>query len=274
MFEMTQIIYDQHSKMYSRGARQSSEQLLSGILYCAHCGSCFSRKKRNHHVKKDGTITDKGYVWACHIRDVYGTKGGCSGERIQVIEADCIEALKFEIKELKESNLDSFFKLYLQNKFKDIQKVNKSALEKKCNALNGELRLLLQAKRDGLLDDDLYTEQMKALNKEISEVKTTLSRLERITEEREHLLRLYKEYKETVQKIDVDNLTNADLKTIFYKIFVSYRKTAEGKKVPTLRFVYRFLDSTNDDILLGSAVNLHIYTNLYRYKEADSLEAD
>ena len=57
-------------------------------------------------------------------------------------------------------------------------------------------------------------------------------------------------------------------KNIFYKIYVSYRKDSSGKKTPTLRFVYKFLDSTNDDILQaqGSDSNLHIFTSLYAYK--------
>lgn len=272
VFSIAQVEYDRHSELYSRGARQSSEQLLSGILYCAHCGSCFSRKKRNHHVKKDGTVTDKGYIWTCHIYDVYGgvnKEGGlCTGERIQVIEEDCIKAIQYEIKGLKESNTDSFFKLYMQNKFKGINAKDKKTLEQRNVALNGEMRQLRQDKRDGLIDDDIYKEQMKELNKEIGEVKADLSRLDRVTEERKHQIELYESYKQTIQEVDIDNLSNAILKSIFYKIYVSYTKDSNGKKTPTLRFVYKFLDSTNDDILQaqGRNSNLHIFTSLYAYK--------
>ena len=57
-------------------------------------------------------------------------------------------------------------------------------------------------------------------------------------------------------------------KSIFYKIYVSYSKDSNGKKTPTLRFVYKFLDSTNEDILQaqGGDSNLNIFTSLYAYK--------
>lgn len=272
VFSIAQVEYDRHSELYRRGTRQSSEQLLSGILYCAHCGSCFSRKKRNHHVKKDGTITDKGYIWTCHNYDVYGgvnkVGGLCTGERIAVIEDDCIKAIQYEIKGLKESNTDSFFKLYMKNRFKGLDAKDRTTLEQRNIALNGEMRQLRQDKRDGLIDDDIYKEQMKELNREIGEVKTDLSRLERVTEEKKHQIELYEAYKQAIQEVDVDNLTNATLKSIFYKIYVSYTKDSSGKKTPTLRFVYKFLDITNDDIIQtqGGDSNLRIFTSLYAYK--------
>ena len=274
VFTLAQVEYDRHSELYSRGSRQSSEQLLSGILYCAHCGSCFSRKKKNHWVKKDGTVTDKGYIWTCHIYDVYGGKnkegGLCTGERIQVIEDDCIKAIQYEIRQLQESDTDSFFRLYMQDKFKSIDSKDKQTLEAKAKDLNGEMRLLRQDRRDGLIDEELYKSQMKELNKEIGDVKADLSRLERVAEEKKHQIKLYEEYKKTVQEVDVENLTNAVLKSIFYKIYVSYAKDSKGKKIPTLRFVYKFLDTTNDSILQAQGVNgINVFTNLYAYRNEE-----
>ena len=274
VFTLAQIEYDRHSELYKRGARQSSKYLLSGILYCAHCGSCFSRKSKNHWVKKDGTVTDKGFIWTCHTYDVYGginKEGGlCTGERIQVIENDCIKAIQYEIRQLQESNTDGFFKLYMQNKFKNIDHKNKQTLEAKVGALNGEMRLLRQDRRDGLIDEELYKSQMKELNKEIGDVKADLSRIERVTEEIKHLTKLYEEYKETVQKADVNNLTNATLKNIFYKIYVSYKKDSNGKKTPTLRFVYKFLDTTNDTILQAQGIEcINVFTSLYAYRNEE-----
>ncbi len=284
LFAIAQIEYDRHSELYSRGARQSSEQLLSGLLYCAHCGSCFSRKKRNHWVKKDGTVTDKGYIWSCHNYDVYGgpnkVGGLCSGERIQVIENDCIKAIQYEIKglqnELTTNNADIFFKIYMKEKFKDIETKDRNELVAKSEALKGEMRQLRQDKRDNLIDEDLYKEQMAELNREINEVTADISRVDRVLEERRHIIRLYEEYKKTVQEVDVDNLTNAILKKLFFKIFVSYKKDGSGTKTPTLRFVYKFLDSTNDEIISShygeSDVNLNIFQSLYKYKTDEEFE--
>ena len=278
-FELAQVEYDRHSELFRRGARQSSTQLLSGILYCAHCGSSFSRKKKNHHVRKDGTVADKGYVWTCHIYDAYGgankVGGICSGERIQVIEDDCIKAIQYDIKCLKSSNTDSFFNHYLEEKYKDLEGANIDDLKEKETALNGEMRQLRQDRRDSLIDEDVYKEQMSELNTEIGSVKTNISRLERLEEDKSHLIELYKAYKKTIQEVDVDNLTNSVLKTIYYKIIVSYRKDATGKKTPTLHFIYKFLDSTNDDIIRARSelddANLKVFQSLYLYKKEEEL---
>ena len=116
---------------------------------------------------------------------------------------------------------------------------------------------------------------MKELNKEISEVKADLSRLERVSEEKKHQIELYEAYKKAIQEVDIDNLTNAVLKSIFYKIYVSYTKDSKGNKTPTLRFVYKFLDSTNDDIIISqygdTDVNLRIFQSLYRYKNEEEI---
>jgi hypothetical protein len=150
-------------------------------------------------------------------------------------------------------------------------------LEKKSSDLNGEMRLLRQDKRDGLIDDDLYKDQMKELNREIGEVKASLSRMERLEEEKKHKMELYKRYQVTVQEVDVDNLDNATLKSLFYKIYVSCKRDSNGKKIPTLRFVYKFLDSTNDTILQSQNdknmdVNSHIFTSIYAYREAEETD--
>lgn len=137
------------------------------------------------------------------------------------------------------------------------------------------MRQLRQDRRDGLIDEDLYKDQIKELNKEISEVKADLSRLERVSEEKKHQIELYEAYKKAIQEVDIDNLTNAVLKSIFYKVYVSYSKDGKGNKTPTLRFVYKFLDSTNDDIIISqygdTDVNLRIFQSLYRYKNEEEI---
>lgn len=284
LFALTQVEYARRTENYTFGARRSNDTLLSGLLFCAFCGSTYRRKKRNHYRKKDGTITDYGYMWVCHLNDSYGNKnkgkgGVCPGERVQVNEDEVIKAIQYEIEGLKNSNTDAFFMLYMQEKFKGIEAKNKDKLEKRSKDLNGEMRQLRQDRRDNLVDEDLYKDQMKELNTEISEVKADLSRIERVTEEKKHQLELYEAYKRAIQEVDTENLTNAVLKGIFHKIYVSYTKDGNGKKTPTLRFVYKFLDSTNDDIIQAQVaggrkdmgVNLHIFTSIYAYKTEEEI---
>lgn len=282
LFSLTQVEYKRRSENYAFGARRSCETLLSGLLFCAHCGNTLRRKKRNSYIKKDGTKTDKGYVWVCRLVDSYGSKqkgkgGICTSERNQIIEEELIRAIQYEIEELKASNNDGFFKLYMQEKFRDIKEKNPKILEQQLIDLNGEMRQLRQDRRDNLLDDDIYREQLQQLNEEIRAVKAELSRIERTEEERKHKIELYEAYKKSLQEVDTDNLDNATLKKIFHKIFVSYKKGSNGKKTPLLRFVYKFLDVTNDEILAAQSpneadINLHIFKSIYTYREKEELE--
>lgn len=276
LFSLTQVECARRTEDYTVvGTRRSNNTLLSGLLFCARCGSSFRRKRKNTYKKKDGTRTETGYFWICKEYDAYGsgkgkTKTGiCNGERIIVDEQDCIKAIIYEIEGLKNSNMDSFYKLYIREKFKGIEVQDRKALEKKSNDLNGEMRQLRQDMRDGLIDADIYKEQMRELNAEISAVKADLSRMDRVADEKKHLAELFEKYKADIQEIDTNNLTNADLKKIFHRIYVSYKIDASGKKTPMLRFVYKFLDVTNDEILLASnfeGADIKVFTSLYTYK--------
>lgn len=282
LFSITQNERARRSEKFSNGSRlrikegNSDYLLLSGLLYCAHCGSTFRRKRKNHYRKKDGSVSDSGYIWVCHLKDSYGQKGRiCQGERIQVAEQDIIEAIKYEIKQLQKSNMDSFFKLYMQERFKNYDFGDRKKLEKDLENLSGEMRQLRQDMRDGLIDADIYKEQMRELNTEIVMAKADLSRLERVTEERKHLIQLYENYIETIKEVDVENLSNTVLNNIFHKILVSYKKDVEGIKTPTLCFVYKFLDTTNEAVIqssLDKSSSFRVFTSVYAYKTEEEID--
>lgn len=261
--------------------KDSNYRLFSGLFYCAHCGRAFRRKVKNTYRRKDGTKRNTGYMWVCSLYDNYGgkEKGGCPGKRVQLNEDVILEAIKYEIKGLKKSNTDDFFKLYMKDKFKGINIHQKEELEKKQEKLNGEMRQLRQDKVDNLIDDGVYKEHMSKLNNEISDVKTTISRIEHMDEERKHNIDLYTAYKKTIDDVDIDNLTNEALRSIFYKIYVSCTQNDKGKTIPTLRFVYRFIDTTNDDIIKSYSENdknfeknLHIFQSIFAYKTAEIID--
>ena len=293
LFALTQIEYARRTENYSQGNRQRTHineaneevyHLLSGLLYCSKCGAKKKKKKRYAYKRKDGTSNNLGYEWLCRIQDSYGSDnkiGSCPGERLALPEADVIEAIKHEIRVLKTSNLDSTFKMYITEKYKGLSVSKKKPLEIKVKKLNGEMRQLRQDKRDGLIDEDLYKEQIKELNKEISDTKTQISRIDRVQEERRHDIELFNAYKETISDIDVDSLTNAVLKRVFHKIYISYYKDDKGKKHPSVRFVYKFLDITGDDLVQSMAktdrnakVNLHVFKPLYEYKNEQAINKE
>lgn len=282
LFSLTQVERARRSEKHSNGSRlrlkegNSDYLLLSGLLYCAHCGSTLRRKRKNHYRKKDGTVSDSGYIWVCHLQDSYGRNGRiCPRERIQVSEYDIIEAIKYEIKQLQNSNIDSIFKLYMQEKFRSTDSGDRKTFEKELENLNGEMRQLRQDMRDGLIDADIYKEQMRELNSEIGTVKADLSRMERVTEERKHLIQLFENYKETIKEVDVENLSNTVLRKMFHKILVSYKKDENGIKTPTLCFIYKFLDTTNEAVIQSSLNKdsaFRVFTSVYAYKTEEMID--
>ena len=277
-FHMAQVEQARRAENYSQGNGISTKHLLSTLLYCAYCGGAFKRKKRHTYIRKDGTSKDIGYEWTCGINDMYGerkAKGGkCPGGRNALIEEDVIEAIKYEILQLKRSSLDTSFEWYLAERFKDIREED---IEKLCGQqkdLEGEMRLLRQDRLHEVISEDVYEDSLRQLNEELSAVKATISRIERIQQEKIFLRELYEGYKKTIQEVDVNNLTSATLKNIFQKILVRYRVDESGKKIPYLRFVYKFLDITSDDLLeaQGGETNIKVYTPMYQYKVASMLD--
>ena len=286
MFALAQIEYSRRTEKYTKGNRQRTHlndnneetyHVLSSLLFCSKCGASYRRKKRYGYKRKDGTANDLGYEWVCRVQDAYGndtTKmGTCPGERLALAENDVIEAIKYEIQSLKRNSFDSTFKAYITEKYRGLSASKKKPLEEKVKNLNGEMRQLRQDKRDGLIDDDLYKEQMKELNKEISDCKTQISRIDRVQEERRHDIELFEAYKGAIDEIDINNLTNAVLKRVFHKIYVSYVKDSKGHKIPYVRYVYKFLDVSSDELMESQAhrdkyikANMNVFKPLYLYK--------
>jgi len=264
---------------YQRGNGVSSKHLFSTILYCGYCGSVFKRKKRHGYIRKDGTCKEIGYEWTCALTDMYGattkSKGGrCSGGRNQLIEDDLLEAVKYEITELQENNFDSSFTMYMKMKFGESDSIDKSELESKLDGLMLEMRELRREKINGLISGDVYDDALLELNKDIENVKAEIDRIDHLTEIKKNQWNQYEAYKKELKEIDINNLTNADLKNLFSRIIVRYKVDENGKKIPYLRFVYRFLDTTSDILLdkMGGDANIKAFTPMYKYKTAQMID--
>ena len=94
-------------------------------------------------------------------------------------------------------------------------------------------------------------------------------RVERIEIEKEHHRELFSQYKKAIQSIDVENLSNSLLKEVFYKIYVTH-KTVSGKEKVFLRFVYRFLDLTDDLIYNDDGETTNVWIPIDAYKQNNS----
>ena len=258
VFNLTQIERARRREEFFKGNIPKSEHLLSGLLFCDFCGGIFRRKRR--HTKAES------YAWFCAVHGRYGreTRGKyrtCEGGANSIKETDLEKTIKHEIKTLKKDNLELLFKEYLEIKFKDIPDLDIELLNNKNISLNNEMRLLRQDLSNSLISEDVYTEQLRLLNDEIATVKSDILRVERKEIEKKHYQLLFENYKKSIQTLDINNLTNADLKELFYKIFIRYR-LVKGKKQVYLRFVYRFFDSTDDEIINDNGDRLNLWVPL------------
>lgn len=266
LFKLTEIELLRRQEEFNYGNLPKSEHLFSTLLYCNFCGGAYRRRRRN-------TKEDK-YYWLCSVHERRGraARGNfrfCPGGKNSIHEEELEQAIKFEIANLKKSNADIIFNSYMNKKFADVEEINLDSLKEQNKALNDEMRLLRRDLQNGLITDEIYSEQVKELTKEISNVKADILRVERIEIEKEHHRELFSQYKKAIHNIDVDNLSNSLLKEIFFKIYVTH-KTVGGTQKVFLRFVYRFLDLTDDLIFNDDVETTNVWIPIDAYKQNNS----
>lgn len=264
LFKLTEIELLRRKEEFNYGNLPKAEHLFSTLLYCNFCGGAYRRRRR--HTK------DEKYCWLCSVQERYGraTRGNfryCPGGRNAIDEEELEKVIKYEILNLQKTNADILFEEYMNKKFADVEEFDINSLQEQNKSLNDEMRQLRKDLQNGLITEDIYGEQVKELATEISNVKADILRVERIEIEKQHHKELFLQYKKAIQNIDVNNLTNSILKDVFYKIYVTH-KTVKNKEKVYLRFVYRFLDLTdemiyNDDV---ESVNLWIPIDAYKQK--------
>jgi RNA polymerase subunit RPABC4/transcription elongation factor Spt4 len=93
----------------------------------------------------------------------------------------------------------------------------------------------------------IYNEEMKHLNSRVTEINYELIRYERRLIEIENANVRFSEYRKMLINLDLDNLTNGQLKKVFKKILVKGRIVNDKKEV-FLCFQYNFLDIVEDDL--------------------------
>lgn len=123
------------------------------------------------------------------------------------------------------------------------------------------MKLLRTDRLENTICEDVYKEQMKALNKEIIDISAEISRFERQAIEKENAKQKFNEYINMLKTIDLDNLTNTELKKTFNKIIVKEKITSVKKEV-FLCFKYKFLDKTEDEILTVDNESIDIWVKV------------
>ena len=286
-YNLAQIELDKRHEEFSKGNGTSTKHALSTLIYCDYCKGTFKRKKRHTYSRKDGTSRDIGYEWTCQLVDMYGaTKkakiGRCSGGRNAIIEAELIEAIKYEITLLKNQRIDDWLETYFDAKYKRLESLDINALEKEKSDIQKMLDELLRLKIENKISDDMYDESIETYVEKRKKIDISINAINTLEAKKMHQIQLFNNYKKAIQSFDVRKIKehdcktekgaeangkiNAQLKNIFHKIYVRYILDEDGKKIPQLRFVYNFLGTNDDELDLMSEEVEHIWTRLDEYK--------
>ena len=238
------------------GGRNSNQHLLSTILICKDCGVAYTRKKRRGGLRKDGTRTDLGYFWSCRNYEQYGTLR-CNN-KYGINEPEAEEQVKQEILKLQHDirkrgggALLTNFKAYLRIMYElDYEADDVEAIRAQIAKIERKKNILLEDRLEGVMSKELYQKQVKALNDEAEELEARLKAHDLYEETIKREWLKFEAYKKKILSLDVNNLTNGDIKTVFNKIYVG---TAELEGKARLRkyliFSYAIMGYSAEELL-------------------------
>lgn len=208
------------------GGRNSNQHLLSTILFCKDCGVAYTRKKRHGGLKKDGTRSDLGYFWSCRNYEQYGTlrcnnKYGINEPEAEAQVKQEILRLQHDIKERDGGSLLTNFKAYLKIMY-ELDHDSDDVVEIKAQLAKIERKknILLEDRLEGLMSKELYQKEVKILNDEAEELEARLKANDLYDETIKREWIRFEAYKKKILSLDVENLTNGDVKQVFNKIYV------------------------------------------------------
>lgn len=210
--------------------RYSNTYLFSNLLKCSYCGNTLKRKKRNSR-NPDGTKRDLGYEWSCRINDMYG-KAKCP-DRSSIPEDVLLEEVKKEIIKWKEHDNKMIFNLYAKAKHESYRE-NESTiaeLESELATLNKRRDKNFSLFENDIIGMDEYKKRNDEIQANIDQINMEISRLQGIDIALEKTKLEYKEYTDTLDKIDVNNLTNTELRKIIEEIIIyHHNEPLDGNK--------------------------------------------
>jgi len=213
------------TEVIGRKGRYSNIHIFSNLLYCRNCGVAMKRKKRHAYKRRDGSSNAKklGYEWVCTYQDMYGKKKCDTLWRTKVTEEYLIKDLTEQIRNLlceRGSQLDMFFKSYLEFKLDDNLIVKLPDIEGEISKLKKRIDNLLNMRSDSEISKEEYgmkRDEAENLLTPLLKDKDTILNLVR---ERKLVKIKQKELKEFITNSDLNNLTNELLRKIIKKIYI------------------------------------------------------
>lgn len=250
------IIMQQRNEKLKDRQGHSSKHLLSTLLYCQQCGSTLIRVKRKNAKNETGKKVDRGYEWTCLGHLHYGDMK-CKG-RYSIAEDEFIEYVKKELKKEKEKEQKKeidFLDIYTEKKREERDSIDIEKIKEEKENINKVMFELRIEKTKKLISDETFEEQIKELNNKLSELRKIENQYNNLCIDIERAEMRYEDQMELLENLDFENLTNADLKTIFNKIKIM-AEYENGYKNIYVHFSYNVIDETKTELLRDEMIEI------------------
>lgn len=229
------------------GYRQSTGNLLSNIAFCGNCGGNLKRKKRHTLPGRD-----IGYERTCQYRDMYGVTRCPGPERNSIPEELLLEKIKEKIRLLQNYNMDDLFSIYSHVHFTiDTSLEHVAQLESEKVSIARSMKLNFEEYDAGYMNREEYRERNTQLKAKVDRVQKELDRIANVENDKKAARLRYEQFKQRLQNVDLDNLTNQALRAIFRHITVSTLQNPKGaiKGIKVIDYDYQFIDHSVKDLI-------------------------
>jgi len=226
IWQRVQDMAEKKLKNMKSSNRPSSINLFSTIVRCGNCGGILRRKRKRTKIRegngKYNMIWLDEYEWVCQNNDLRGVKV-CS-YRNAIDESVLLDFVKKEI--LNYRNLteiyETLFRKYIQKNFtydeNELNNINNEILELKQDFEN---KLRLNGK--GLITDDELSDFTKSYRENLANLERRKLKINNVVAEIEQKKREYEDFIKYLKNVDINNLTNTDLKKLFSRLVVDTR---------------------------------------------------
>jgi site-specific DNA recombinase len=225
MFKKTQEILKERASMSGQGKRYSTTNKLSNLFYCGNCGSTMKRFERTnnyatfymcrkHHNRKlcefsnyareDKTleyikneIVNFEFTWK--TPDPPDSSGTC------FIGPESIKGL---------------YEQYIIDNLPDDLTDDLPSILVKITKLENRKSNLLDMRADGEISKEEHKDRRKKINEELEPLLREKKKIENIQQVREKVWETFNMFCENINKFDVNNITNLELRKIIKKITI------------------------------------------------------
>lgn len=246
-FLAVQAEREKRLSMIKKGNRYSNTHLFSNLLYCGNCGGNLKKKKRHTSRGKD-----IGYEFTCAINDMYGkSKCNCRNSLTEEFITEKVNAKILEIKEYAQAEMENLMDIYMTVNFN----YNTSAeqIDKLYSQRSNIIKRIdsdAQLYADGVLLIEDYKHMYANLRNKLNSIQDEINKIENIEVMKQQERYKFDEFKKELINIDINNLTNKQLKTIFNRVTVKTYEFKSKKRTMVSKAIYydfKFINmSTNE----------------------------